>query len=79
MLLLNAAAAALPRGARIRSSVAGLTRFRCGAAGPLFAWFTERGYTFIPHFYGNPSNNYMGVCIRGLRRWFCAMQRLCAA
>lgn len=30
-------------------------------AGPLFAWFTERGYTFIPHFYGNPNNNYMGA------------------
>jgi hypothetical protein len=30
-------------------------------AGPLFAWFTEKGYTFIPHFYGNPNNNYMGV------------------
>ena len=30
-------------------------------AGPLHAYFAERGYAFIVSLYGKPFNNYMGV------------------
>ena len=29
-------------------------------AGPLYAFFAARGYAFVPSFYGQPSNGYMG-------------------